>query len=181
MRRMYSEKQIQKLVQEADWSGVDLKVNTIEQDEPNWELDLDLSELHNLPADCEVTNVYSKIIQWNRELHIIFNFKITNNGASTSLSFNSTNNYIELPEAIAERIIDFEGKSVKESSTAPICAGVYNTGNTTYPTSLEAAYKAFVMRNLASANKFALGIHDIYAINAGTTLYISGRISIDLA
>lgn len=176
MRRMYSENQIVKVLEDKD-----VKVKTIEQSEANWEQDLDLTNLYNLPTGLTVTNVYSKIIQWNRELHIIFNFKINNPTENQISGFNSSTNNIDIPANIAERIIDFSGKNATEASTAPICAGVYNTGTTSYPASLEASFKSFLLKNTGTANRIALAIQDIYAINAGTSLYISGRISIDLA
>ena len=181
MRKMFSKNQIKEIVNQG-LLNEDVKVKTIEQSEPNFEFNLDLSNLNGLPQDCEVEDVYTKIVQWNRELHIVFNFKITNNGESATTGFTSTSNYIDLPEEVAERIIDFAGKSVAESSAGvSICAGVYNEGSQNYPEYLEALQRAFVIKNTGTANRMMLNIHDISAINPTKSLFITGRISLDLA
>lgn len=198
MRRMYSQAELSAIIKEVFLEDVasgqidlpalieealpevDVVAKTLYQTESNWSLDIDFSSLQSLPANCVVSNVYSKITQWNRELHIVFNFIITNNGETQSSAFNSFNNYITLPEEIASKIIDFENKSAHESSFAPICGGTYNLGSTAYPTALEAVTKPFVILNASTPNVINIGLSTISAINPGGTLYISGRISLDL-
>jgi len=167
MRRMYSENQIGD-VAVKQLADKDLKVKTIEQKQANWEVN-DVFDEINVPEGITYTKVFGRFEEINGVLYIVHCFKITNNtGSSINVEIKKN---IDLPEYIASKIFDFDGKKASESGSSNICSDYAFFGSSS---ELYQA-KIHTFRNTLSANRIELVAVNDYVVPANTTFNISFR------
>lgn len=118
MRRMYSKEELSKIIKEADFSGVDLKVKTLEQVNPNYVKDLGAVIEALSDANKTYTNIYSKLEQYGNILYIVINFKIT--ALADGTYGGETIDIENIPSEIGEKIYDMKGKKLTEVGEASI-------------------------------------------------------------
>ena len=131
MRKMFSEKQIQKIVNDKIVDGVDsgiidgdlsvggdLIADTISQANANYSSEFEYSGTHDTYFD--ITNVYNRFEVINNVLYIVFNIKLMNNTESSHSTTTSGkySNQIDLPEEIATKIFDIDGHNIWNESSA---------------------------------------------------------------
>lgn len=181
MRRMYSENQIGDIALKQ-LSDKDLKVKTIEQSKANWSIDL--SEVNpTAPGDFSAENIFSRLQVINKELEVIFTFKITNTGTA-----NATPTYVQLgifdiPEEIGAHIFDIEGNDLTTPTSEKAIAGsaLVNTTIAGSPT-----HNVFTQRNgtLSLAhngqNKMRIACYSLSSMPSGSETVYSGRIQLAL-
>ena len=175
MRRMYSEKQIKRMIAESSDEVVeslvnqDVKVKTIEQSEPNWSANDIFDEL-NTPEGLTYEKIYGRFEEINGVLYIVHCFKLTN-ATESALAFNPLK-YIVLPEKIAKKIIDLDGKSVHVTgSSANICStiGLYGTGTELF------SQLVVTLQNDGSANTMRYRLVSALSVPANTTIRMTVR------
>ncbi len=163
-------------------SDKDLKVKTVEQSEANY--DADISTFPNLGGSGVGELIYGKVQQINGELHIIFIGKITNNTGSAISGYSTGSIGVTLPEGIASKIIDMNGKSVHESSNGVRISGTYAyaSKNNGADVSSLLGNTVFILLNTTTENALQILFERSSAItiNDGEVLYFEGRVSLDL-
>ena len=175
MRKMFSEKQIQKLVEDPLSSGeVAIVGKTLEQKEPNWEYDISEELQTMLASDLEFSG-FSKFLQYGNELYFIIGGKIKNNSASQHTGACFTGQLtLELPEKIASKIYDEDGNKVSDTiaSTVPIINFRTELGTSAYGIRTQ-----FV--NYTQANQCYIGLNALtHTINAGASISMDIRLVI---
>ena len=184
MRRMFSEKQIATIIANAISGGllsdIDVKAKTLEQNTANWNLPITTFGKFGT-LDAEV--LFARVQKINQELEIVVSLKYTNNTESSISAYN-VSKALDLPDEIAEKIIDFVGNSVKASSTgvyiasSSAWASKRSTPNTAYVTGAP----RLILSNESGAGKMAilLASPSSMVLPAGESLYIEGRIQLTL-
>lgn len=152
-----------------------LVVETIKQTKPNFELDISNLEFFTIPEGLEQDIKYGRIEEINGVLYIVLAFTFTNTTES-AITLPNFNVNITLPTEIAEKIIDFSGKSVHDTtSTAPISADVGLKGSTTYPDAMNVVFSVS-LGNLIQENVLRLNLFGATTnIPAGQEIYFSFR------
>ena len=133
MRRMFSEKQIKRMVAEAPQEVLealqnqDLKVKTVEQSEPYKSFD---TSFIAPPTGIEMTERYCKVIVVNNILYIIGSFTATNTTES-SIAFPSPAFEFEVDDEVGSKIICVNGEKVSDTYTAEaqICSIIVSYDN----------------------------------------------------
>lgn len=181
MRRMYSEKQLENIVDEH-LEVSDVKVKTLEQSEPNWSLDIET--FVNITGGT-ATPIFCRIQQINQELHFIFLGKIENTSGSTIQAYQTTDLDIELPQEIAEKIYDYQGYKASETPTNDYlisytlaCGSKRDSLNMSYfQTNLILSISNSILANHIKI-KFARTTN--ISIDNNETLWLEGRVYLDL-
>ena len=186
MRRMFSEKQIKKMIQEAPAEileaikNQDVKVKTIEQSEANF-----TGEITSFVNTSGGTSnlIYGRVQQINGELHIVFIGSIANETES-AITFYGTNEVsVTLPEEIADKIYDMAGNKVTTSDTNIRISGSHAYGARDTGSDMSKYYSdvVFIVKH-NGANKISLTFSrpNQISIPAGETAYFEGRVSLDL-
>lgn len=176
MRRMFSQKQIEELIREHLLTS-DLKVKTLEQSEPNWEVELEPS-LSSSASDkgLTLTPIYNKLQLINGILYLVLINSIEN-PTESSISI-GTGDTIQvsvsgIPEEISSRIYDFAGKKVSESGTDRIDLNRSPAGIQTGVGYSQ--YRLNTTHNNANSISFSLEREIAYNINAGSKSTITAR------
>ena len=189
MRKMFSEKQIKKMVSESSseiveaLAGQDLKVKTIEQSEANYSADL--TQFVNVTNGTS-TLIFGRIQRINGELHIIYIGSIKNETENSITGVYDTSELtVTLPEKIASKIVTYGGHLVSESGNdneTISCTLAYVDSNASGTFTGYLPDMTFCVRKSSSANKIKLrfGRGSSWSINAGSTRYFEGRVSLDL-
>ena len=155
-----------------------LAVETIKQSKPNFELDISENSFNWGNANLEGEHVYAKIEEYNNILYVVISHKVTNTSENTIALPNSSMT-ITLPDEVAEKIIDFDGKSVKETNVRGILGFNISRGSTSYPDVLNDRCSG-VLQNTNLANKCQLNMFVGANLNAGDTMLFSMRFFITL-
>ena len=158
MRRMYSENQIKNFVKGADWSDVDLVVNTITQDTPNWELDI--KSLLNTSFFKDTDDLYAKFCLYGNELSLVISGKfIAKADSNTYHAILYNQELTDMPDSLASKIFRADGTTFKE---APTDTTGFNPNITAFP----------VMKGSPSLGLTYAALSSTYA--KGLNLYIYG-------
>lgn len=182
MRKMFSEKQIKGMIADELRSGeLDIVANTVFQEEANWSLNI--TSFPNI-TNCDSAVIFCRVQAINGELHFIFNGTITNNTGSSITAYSTDVVKIELPSWIAERIYDIDGKTVAEADAdiriSSTVAYISKSNKADISKVLADSY--FQITNDSVLNKcqilFNRGAG--FTLAAGETIYIEGRVSLDL-
>lgn len=171
MRRMYSENQLVNVLEDKD-----IVAKTIKQKEPNWKVDSSVFDTvgSTLPEGVSYEKVYATFEEINGVAYFVWNFKIKNE-TETSYNFSLSKN-IDLPEEIADKIYDFDGKKVSESNSSNIC-----TANTFYGFATELYNtKQTTIRNSLTENRIQIIFVSAVVVNANSTCNLSFRIFLTL-
>ena len=187
MRRMFSKKQIERMVAENPAAvlealkGQDIKAKTLEQTHPNWAYDVSSIE-PVAPTGFTATNIFSRLQIINQELEIIFSFSVTNTTEATSSPANIQLGDITIPEEIAERIIDAKGDKVSVNSSLVAVAGTRMVSSTSTPenTTVFSAQNGILNISHSGENIILIAGYSLGAIAAGATHTYSGRIQLTL-
>ena len=122
MRRMYSKKQLQEEALQG-LVNADVKVKTIEQSEPNWSISFEPEMSTSAVAKgLTITNIYNRLQVINNILYIVMVNKVLNETGS-AISYGSPDGVsgeITLPEEIADKIYDINGKKLSETGTGSV-------------------------------------------------------------
>ena len=174
MRRMFSEKQIKRMIAESSAEVVeslvnqDVKVKTIEQSEPNWQIN-NIFDNISIAEGLTYEKAYGRFEEINGVLYIVHVFKITNN-TEASINFVLSKN-ITLPEDIAKKIYDVTGKNVNEQSSNNILSAyaMYGTGSELVSS------RVFTLRNTTTTNLMSYISASATPIAAGASVYFTFR------
>ena len=160
-----------------------LVAKTLEQEEANWSYDL--SDVNpTASGDFTVENVFSRLQVINKELEVIFSFKITNSGEASATPANVQLGIFDIPEEIGRHIIDVEGNNLTETPTSEKAiagSALCNTG-----IAVGSTHNVFTQRNGAlsishqSANKMRIACYSLSSMSAGSETVYSGRIQLTL-
>lgn len=160
----------------------DASVKTISQSQPNYISD---NFSFNPITGIEFEDLYNRFEVINGILYLVVNVKVTNT-TENAISIATIDRQIELPPEIAEKIIDMEGKTVKENATTDYCL---ITGDTCLSAVNSPVYSAvkydswnIFVANRVSANKLQVFIYRAtpYSLTAGSYIYLTGRIALTL-
>ena len=122
MRRMYSEKQLENIVDEH-LEVSDVKVKTIEQSEPN--ASIDISSLLNSSFFKDTSSVYAKLEVYGNVLYLVVAGKFTTKTESTTYhSILNQTDISDLGNEILSKIYRAEGSTL---NNAPIDSSGFNT------------------------------------------------------
>ena len=142
----------------------------------------------NLNMGGGVVNIYSKLLVKGKTLEVIANFKYVNDTDDPISKWGISSAYITLPEAIAEKVIDYSGNSVHDVASPnfniiAIAPCYYNSG----VEAVSQSYKTdsvLVLMNMNAANQMGVSIQKTtnsqITIPAHTTYYFTARISLDI-
>ena len=173
---MYSEQQIKNLVQQADWSGVDLVVNTISQDTPNWELDIKSA----LNGDFFKTtdDLYAKLCLYGNELSLVISGQFVAKADANSYHalFSGTFN---IPDEIASKIFRADGTNLTTDAGSGtfddyITAFTVVRGNPSLGTS-------YCLLRSSVAKFMALTVYGFNATTEDSVCYIDLRVQLLIA
>ena len=182
MKRMWSKNELKEIVKSTNFANVDFKAKTLSQSEPNYVSD---AIEFNPITGIEFTNLFNRFEIVNGILYLVVNVKLTNTTES-AISIGTIDRQVELPPEIAEKIIDMEGKSVKEVATTDYCLITGDTCLSAVNSVLYSAVKYdswnLFVANRASANKLQVFIYrpTAYSLTAGSSIYLTGRIALTL-
>ena len=164
MRRMFSENQIKKLVGESSSQIVsaltnqDLKVKTIEQSEPNWEIDV--KSILNPAVFKNTDNLYCKLCLFGNELELVISGKFIAQSLSGNLRF-ILGNEISIPDELASKIFRADGTSLNENPSALSVPNTYICGGSLVKYTGTVGQTYFVLlsefKKNISVNVFGLG------------------------
>ena len=178
MRKMFSENQIKGIVNQGE-----LKPITIEQQEPNWAYDI---TSFPFTTGATGTPIFCRIQQLNQELHIVMIGKVHNDTGSDISVYSLTGIVVTLPEEIASRIYDVQGKTAVESNVniriSVNYASCFKDGADTNDLSKYTATAIMLIANTGDPNKIFINFGSPVAINlvAGKDTYFESRVSLDL-
>ena len=183
MRRMYSKKQIKEQVKQVVSSGeVDIVAKTLKQTQPNWSATIET--FPNITG-CTASPIYCKIHQINGELHIIMIGQITNETESAISGYATDTITIELPTEIASKLLDLKGGKASETPVSNVRISYDYASASSSDASDMSKYLsdcAMNVLNLSQANKIGVLFQrpTQITIQAGATLYLESRVSLDL-
>lgn len=146
MRRMYSENQLVKVLEDKD-----IVAKTLKQTQTNYSLDISSLEVINLTEGIEHEFIYGRLEEINNVLYIVWFGKFTNT-TEENKTFTNCDIVVHLDSEIAKRIIDSDGKSVHELSTGRISADMAFKGDSVYPASLNRFTGVVSIQNKSSEN-----------------------------
>ena len=161
----------------------DVVVNTIEQQEANWSADIQY--FPNIGGGT-ANPIFCRLQKINQELHIIMLGTIANETESAISAYGTTPINIDLPEEIAQKIYDYTGAKASEAGDAstPIISGSVAVAirNSYVDMSTYANDVIFFVRNVNVANRISVSFsrNTSISIPAGETLYLEGRVYLDL-
>ena len=169
MRRMYSENQLVNVLENKD-----VVAKTLKQKQANWDISEDFGTSPTLATGLTYTKSYSAFKEINGVIYVVLNYTIENTTES-AINCNFIK-YLMLSDEIAERIIDFDGKSAKESNIANICSVLcmYGAGSELYNS------KVFTLRNYNEANEIQLMNVNATSIPANSKMNFSLRFFLTL-
>ena len=125
MRRMYSESELRKLIQNSPAEIIealknqDVVVKTIEQSVPNKEFDINFRQV---PEGITMTKRYCKALVINNLLLICISCTATNT-TEASISYPSPQLEIEVDEEVGDKIICVNGEKLSDSYTSDFIIG----------------------------------------------------------
>lgn len=125
MRRMFSENQIGEIAVKQ-LVNKDLKVKTIEQSEPNWEIDI--KSILNPAVFKNTDNLYCKLCLLGNELELVISGKFIAQSLSGNLRF-ILGNEITIPDELASKIFRADGTSLNENPTSLTVPNTYICGS----------------------------------------------------
>lgn len=185
MRRMFSEKQIKRLIAENPAAvlealkGQDISAKTLEQSEPN--VDIEMTEVAALPEGLVLTKYYEKAIIVNNILYITLNYNIAN---PTENSISLTNNWLTkkavIPSKYASKIYRADGENITGSPSATLTLNWIAPLYTKYgqyqftPSDLGAYIEHTAAKTIAIP--FAGGA----SIPSNSSIFVSGRVALTL-
>lgn len=148
--------------------------NTFEQSKANYSYPIYVG------SNVDVDNVYSKFLVINDVLHIVFNFKLTNNTGNATTLYSVASCVGYLNDKYAEKVIDFDGDSVHEAKEqTPICMakGYMGTKQTMNEYELQ-----MLIFNYTSVNSIRIDFENYNGITLqpNETKYVTGRIALTL-
>lgn len=178
MRKMFSENQIKNIVNDGE-----LKPITIEQQEPNWAYDITA-----FPSVTGTTGtpIFCRIQQLNQELHIVLVGKVHNDTESDKTVYSMSGINVQLPEEIASKIYDVQGKTAVESNTniriSVNYASCFRDGSDTNDLSKYVATAVMLIANSGDPNAITINFGSPVGIVlvAGKDTYFESRVSLDL-
>ena len=180
MKRMWSRNELKKNTQEY-LANTDVKVKTIEQSEANWTLPItSFGTFAGLTANV----IFGRVQKLNQELEIVILVSYTNETESNVTAYGTSFLPIELPEAIASKIYDCDGKNATENGGSKYIASVSGWGSRDKETDMSRATgtpRLFLI-NSPQANKIEIKFGSSSAIivePAGTTI-LEARIQLAL-
>lgn len=203
MRKMFSKKQIKEIANDnpiitgnASISGnleVDGNVNvdgkvesaTLKQLQANYSREFELIPSSSPYTNLTVVQGYNRLQQINQKLSIVINFSLTNDTES-SMNLNSAvmNRELILPEDVASKIYDIENKKVSEVATAycliTATPAYISTSKIYSGTIINKAYLYFANSATANNCQVMLLFSSSHTLPAGSTLYVSARLYLDL-
>ena len=184
MRKMYSKKELEKIIKGYLEAGedIDLYVKTLKQSQANYSADIET--FPNITNGTSAV-IFCRVQQLNQELHIVFIGTITNNTESAISSYGTTTVNIELPSEIANRIYDLTGHTVHDTVADDYgISGNFAFVSKSNKLSLSTANNnaRFIVQNTPIANRMSVsfGSGTAFSLNAGDVMYFEGRVSLDL-
>lgn len=168
MRRMFSKKQIEEMLPEA-LEGKDLKVKTIEAEEPNKEFSISVNNIRGYTY----TQRYCKSLVLSKILFIIMSFVLTNETEET-ITAGTTSYDLEVDDETAEHIICVDGEKLSDPYTSNkiISSMIFTRGDGLDAMGSDAITK--VAKNKIRINFYAP------ARNAGQSWQVVGRTFLSL-
>lgn len=127
MRRMYSENELRRLIGSASdevlqaLQNQDLKVKTIEQSEPNWELEVEAILTDGIRnSGLVISSQYTKALIYNNVLYIVCACDISNpTGSNIDITANQGVQFeMTIPESIGSKLYDWDNKDLTEVPVA---------------------------------------------------------------
>ena len=158
----------------------DVTVKTLEQSQANWKGD---NINFGAPSGLTITNTYNRLEIINQVLHCIVNFKIENNSGE-SKTFSGVDLATTIPEKYAEKIIDVNGDSVKDTIvgshvfiTAEPCMAQKNSSS--YDGT---KYSALLLLTNRGGNYISVFVdmESPLSLSDGDYIYVTGRIALTL-
>lgn len=159
--------------------------NTLEQNEANWSADITV--FPNITGGTPSV-IFGRAQQINKEFHIVFLGKIVNNTEDVIEAYGTTQVVIDLPENIATKIYDVLGQKLNEPSASNVrisysfasaTRSEYGDMSKLQP---DIYFNVFRMNGAININKLGMQFQRTTKISipAGETLYLEGRVSLDL-
>lgn len=190
MRRMYSLGELKTIVKES-LKNDNLVVKSIKQSQPNAVIDFNFA---SIPTGFTKNEAFVKLQEINGVLYAIACLTLTNNDETAHTIGDGygfiASSYVQLPEVIAEKIFDIDGKSAHEVALAE------NTLITSAPllvhkSKISSDSLAFVEARMTLANRTTAdyiavqlvlngGQSNRLTVNAGESIYITGRTALTL-
>ena len=176
---------------DLDFSSIDFVAKTLKQSQPNAVIDFSFT---SIPTGFTKDEAFVKLQEINGVLYAIACLTLTNTDENPHTIGEGygfiASSYVQLPESIAEKVFDIDGKSVHEASLAE------NTLITSAPLFVHKAKissdsLAFVEARMTLANRTSInylavqlvlngGQSNRLTVNAGESIYITGRIALTL-
>ena len=176
---------------DLDFSSIDFVAKTLKQSQPNAVINFSFA---SIPTGFTKNESFVKIQEINGVLYAIACLTLTNNDETNHTIGEGygviASSFVQLPEAIAEKIFDIDGKSAHEAALAE------NTLITSAPLlvhkskissdSLVFVEARMTLTNRTSADYIAVhlvlngGQSNRLTVNAGESIYITGRIALTL-
>ena len=175
MRRMYSENQLKEVIQE----GIDEQSIKLYEDlDIASSLTITFGSLSGMTSEKQ----YCKIRKTKEdELYLVLNFSITNETESSISLGNNISLSLLLPEEIASKIYDVNGKTMHDQLVANAgITGGYAFMDNGVPTGGYFVSKIISFMNTLSANTASLQIRDAGNISAGATHNYTFRVFLTL-
>lgn len=157
----------------------DLVVKTIKQKQANYSVDIDT--FPNLTNGTS-SPIFCRVQQLNQELHVVFMGKIVNETENNITGTGTTEIDVDLPEEIADKIYDVLGNKVSDAiGSAVRVSGSYAFGSADTGFSSSSNIHMFIM-NKQAKNRLSISFvrNGGFTIVSGQTLYLEGRVSLDL-
>lgn len=168
----------------------EITANTIKQRQFNFTQAFNLT----IGGGLSITNIYNRFAEINNVLHVIVNFAITNNSGEAKI-IGSGYNYLgftslTLPTAIANKIVDIDGKLVSDADAVMetlIASEPAQALKQKILTSQSIFYNARIsLVNRSGANGCSIVIAlngnttDRVTIEDGETIYVTARMALTL-
>lgn len=163
-----------------------LTATTLEQSQANWSTEITLNMDGNMIAGgLELTNIYNRFEVINGMLWVIANIKITNSSENNYDNTCRIDGYVELPFKYADKIYDLLGKKASQiaDDSYVIIAGHHaeSFDGVSYSDVEDSDYHLFLTNrdNINIVSPF-IEKHTSLKLNAGDSVYISGRLPLTL-
>lgn len=184
---IYSKTKADELLNEkANLSGADftgpVTAQTLEQAQANW--GADVTSFPNMTGATS-TPVFCRIHQINAELHVVMLGKVTNETGSPISAYTLSYVYFTLPNAIASKIYDYLGNKVSDAipNTVIVSSNVATAiKESRVDMSKYVTDVIFFVVNNTPSNSLGMVFSRSTQItlNDGETIYLEGRVSLDL-